>query len=110
MLVSKTIIRTYTSHVPHIYNAPHVQRALALVEFVYVLKFILSLLVLLEALCRPTRRTIHTTNKNILSNLFRWQFPFYLCELVFFWADRMNFLTTIPSNYLIMIVLILKLS
>lgn len=100
MLVSKTIIiGTYTS--PHIYNAPHVQRALALVEFVYVSVFILSTLVLLETLC--TRRTIHTMNKNMLSNLLRWQFPFYLCELVFFWADRMNFLTTIASNYLFMI-------
>lgn len=80
MLVSKTIIRTYTS--PHIYNAPHVQRALALVEFVcvYALVFILSLLVVLEELCR----TIHTMNKNMLSNLLRWQFPFYLCELIFF--------------------------
>lgn len=85
MLVSKTIIiGTYTS--PHIYNAPHVQRALALVEFVcvYALVFILSLLVLLEELCRPTRRTIHTMNKNMLSNLLKWQFPFYLCELIFF--------------------------
>lgn len=71
----------------HIYNTPHVQRALALAELVYVLLFILGLLIFLREIC-----------KLIKTKFSRWQFPVYLCGQVYFWSDRLHSLTTIVSD------------